>query len=312
MKKYDLLVIGGVGVDTIVNVDEMPDQYVDSKAVPPIYDYVAHTGNGVFLGSHFLGLKSKLIDFIGDDVQGQLILKRYAQLGVNFSYLVHESGTRRSVNFVDKQGKRMSFYDPRHPLKLEMPREFYLPFIEKSKHVHLSIMNWCRKLYPDMQQFGIKVSTDLHDWDGQNDYHQDFALQSDLVFLSNTRIKKNFETIMQKIIEKGRAEAVIVMAGEDGSYVLTRKEGKLFHVSLVDLGRKVVDTNGAGDSFVAAFLYGYFQGHDYLSCALLGNIAGAYAVSCSGTHEDFISREALLNYFVSGTNLRKREDKQRE
>lgn len=308
MKKYDLLTVGGVGVDTIVNVGEMPVQYVDSKAVPPIYDYVAHTGNGVFLGSHFLGLQSKLIDFIGDDAQGQLILKRYDQLGVDFSYMVHASGTRRSVNFVDRQGKRMSFYDPRHPLELEMPREFYLPFIRESDHIHLSIMNWCRKLYSDTEQLGIKVSTDLHDWDGKNEYHQDFALQSDLVFLSNTRIKKSFEAVMQKIIEKGRAEAVVVMAGEDGSYVLARKTGKLCHLPSVNLGRKVVDTNGAGDSFVAAFLYGYFQGYDYLDCAILGNIAGAYAVSCPGTHEGFISREALLNHFANCTNLRKRED----
>jgi acarbose 7IV-phosphotransferase len=51
MKKYDILTVGGVGADTIVKVSEIPVKFTDTKMVSPIYDYVAHTGNGVFLGS---------------------------------------------------------------------------------------------------------------------------------------------------------------------------------------------------------------------------------------------------------------------
>ncbi|MEE3918040.1 hypothetical protein V2I01_03455 [Micromonospora sp. BRA006-A] len=32
------------------------------------------------------------------------------------------------------------------------------------------------------------VSTDLHDWDGENDYHRPFARIADLVFVSDTRL----------------------------------------------------------------------------------------------------------------------------
>jgi hypothetical protein len=73
---YDVLVIGGTGVDTIVRVDEFAIPGGDHLGVPPIRDYVAHTGNGVALGFHAFGLTTKFIDFLGDDPQGRMILDR--------------------------------------------------------------------------------------------------------------------------------------------------------------------------------------------------------------------------------------------
>lgn len=46
-----VLVAGGVGIDTIVRVPSLPLAIADSIHVPAVMDYVAHTGNGVALGS---------------------------------------------------------------------------------------------------------------------------------------------------------------------------------------------------------------------------------------------------------------------
>jgi acarbose 7IV-phosphotransferase len=102
---------------------------------------------------------------------------------------------------------------------------------------------------------------------------------------------------MQDILNKGRAEVVVAVAGEEESYVLARETGEINRVPIINIGRNVVDTNGAGDSFVAEFLYGYFNKYNYLDCAILGNIAGAYGVSCEGNHEDFIINDTLLTNF---------------
>ena len=74
MSTYDILVVGGAGIDTIVRVPDLQLPVADSLHVAPIRDYVAHTGNGVALGCHALGLRCKFIDFIGDDAQGAAIL----------------------------------------------------------------------------------------------------------------------------------------------------------------------------------------------------------------------------------------------
>ena len=123
MSTYDILVVGGAGIDTIVRVPDLCLPVADSVHVPPIRDYVAHTGNGVALASHALGLRCKFIDFIGDDAQGAAILQRYKEVRLDFSHLLEPSGTRRSVNLVDPQGRRLSLYDGRHPETLRMPAE---------------------------------------------------------------------------------------------------------------------------------------------------------------------------------------------
>jgi sugar/nucleoside kinase (ribokinase family) len=296
----DLLVVGGVGIDTIVRVPSLPLALADSIHVGPIKDYVAHTGNGVALAAHALGHKVKLIDFIGADAQAELILARYREKALDFSYLVEASGTRRSVNLVDPAGRRLSLYDGRHPLDLRMPRAFYLPFLERARHAHFSIMHWARDLYDDAQSLGVTVSTDLHDWDGGNDYYHDFAYRSDLVFVSTAALGGRHVEVMRAILRDGRAEAVIAMAGGAGSYLLTRAawqhDEPVRHTGCVDLQRAIVDSNGAGDAFVAGFLHGYFAQQAPDACMRLGAIAGAYACGSHGTAEDFVTQAQLERY----------------
>lgn len=296
MSQFELLVVGGVGIDTIVRVPSLPLAMADSIHVGPVRDYVAHTGNGVALAAHTLGHKTKLIDFIGDDAQARLILERYRETGLDFSYLVHESGTRRSVNLVDPQGRRLSLYDGRHPDALRMPRDFYLPLLAQARHAHFSIMPYASALYDDAAELGVTVSTDLHDWDGRNPYYHDFARRSDLVFLSTAALAGQHEQVMRAILAEGRAKAVIATAGDQGSYLLARDDGQVRHVGCADLQRPIVDSNGAGDAFVAGFLHGYFAARPLLECMQLGAIAGAYACSFHGTAEQFLTRAELAQY----------------
>src|SRR5215468_7447799 len=126
----DVLVVGGLGVDTVVRVPALPVPFVDSVPVPAIRDYVAHTGNGVALGCHALGLRTAFVDAIGDDPQGALIRSRYEQDGLEFHHVISPAGTARSVNLVDGQGRRQSLYDGRHPLDLLLPPDLYRPLLD--------------------------------------------------------------------------------------------------------------------------------------------------------------------------------------
>ena len=79
---------------------------------------------GVFLalGLLALGHATRFLDFIGTDPQAELIHARYRERGLDFRYLEHASGTRRSVNLVSPDGRRLSLYDGRHPDTLRMPQ----------------------------------------------------------------------------------------------------------------------------------------------------------------------------------------------
>ena len=293
MSTYDIVVVGGAGIDTIVRVPGLPLPAADSVHVPPIRDYVAHTGNGVALGCHALGLRCKFIDFIGDDAQGAAILQRYKDAKLDFSYLVEASGTRRSVNLVDPQGRRLSLYDGRHPEGVRMPAAFYLPYLGPARHAHFSIMGWVAELFDDAHMCGTTVSTDLHDWDGVNPHHRTFALRADLVFLSTAALGERTQSVMRAIVAEGRAQAVIAMAGADGAYLLERGGEIVRHTPTAGLKLPVIDTNGAGDSFVAAFLHAWLAEKSLDEAMRRGAIAGAFACTQHGTHERFIKREEL-------------------
>ncbi|MFG2755941.1 carbohydrate kinase family protein [Streptomyces wuyuanensis] len=289
----DVLVVGGSGVDTVVRVGSLPVPQVDSVGVPPIREWAGHTGGNVALGCRALGLGVTFLDFIGDDLPGEQVRERLAGGGVDFEHLVSPTGTRRAVNLVDDTGRRMSFYDARDPGDLRMPRDFYLPHLRRARHVHLSIVDFARFLYDDIAELGVPVSTDLHDWDGVEDHHRDFALRSDVVFLSAAGAGERIASVMREILREGRAEAVVATAGAGGSYLMTRDGGRTPRpIPATVPPSPVVDSNGAGDAYVSGFLYGRLAGRRVEDCARLGAIAGAYACTGNGSSA-LIGREGL-------------------
>ncbi|WP_345709651.1 carbohydrate kinase family protein [Kitasatospora paranensis] len=233
------------------------------------------------------------MDFLGDDPQGAMVLDAYRRHGLDFSHLTSPAGTPRGVNLVDAQGRRFSFYDGRHPADLRLPREFYLPFLEQARHVHLSITGINRDLHPDIERLGRTSSTDLHAWDGVAEHHRHYALRADLVFLSAAGCGNRPEELMRAILADGRARLVVATAGADGSYLLERGEREVRHQPAVDPGRPVVDSNGAGDAFVSAFLASWLDGRPATGSMLAGAVAGAYTCTSAGTHTDLIDADGL-------------------
>ncbi|GAA2816395.1 hypothetical protein GCM10020220_000700 [Nonomuraea rubra] len=211
----DVLVLGGSGVDTTVYVPELPLPYRDTYHVPPVVDRIGNTGSGVALGCHALGLGVVFADLIGDDPQGALI--RDALSGLDCRWGRAEAGTTRSVLLVGPDGRRLSLHDPKATPGERLPRELYTGV--DAAHVHVSISDRCRDVHHDLE--GRSVSTDLHDWDGVNDYHKDFAYRSDLVFLSAAALSDP-AAAMRGILRHGRAHTVVCTRGADGCLVLTR------------------------------------------------------------------------------------------
>ena len=285
----DVLVVGGAGVDTIVRVEALPVPLADSHVVPPIQQHVGHTGTGVALGCHHLGLATHFVDVIGDDTEGRMVLERLAADGVRFDHLTHPSGTRRAVNLVDPHGRRMSFYDPRHPYDLVPEPSLWRDAVAATRHVHASIMPWTIAALEDATERGLTTSTDLHDWDGSNPHHRPFAYAADLVFVSGSRLGEAEDDVVADVLDRGRARVVVVMDGARGSRVTVR-EGGSFAVPAVDLpGRPVVDSNGAGDAYVSGFLWAWLAGRDARSAGLAGAVAGAWACGTAGTHTSSVT-----------------------
>lgn len=98
---------------------------------------------------------------------------------------------------------------------------------------------------------------------------------------------------MRDIATCGRARIVVATAGADGAHLLA--DGELTHVQAVTPPAPVVDSNGVGDAFAAAFLLGWLNGEDPRRCARYGAIAGAHACTVPSRRTDAITRTVLLS-----------------
>src|SRR6185312_7033874 len=212
----------------------------------PIREYVAHTGTGVALGLRALGVPVTVVDTLGEDEAGEKIRASFAALGVPLHSAVAPAGTRRAVNLMDPDGRRFSFYDARDTPGYRLAPETYRSLLPTARHAHVSIMDWARHVLPELREARLSVSTDLHDWDGTNPHHRDFAYSSELVFISAANLGVRAPEVAADILRHGVATAVIVTAGADGAHLFTRDAAPV-HQPAVDPGAPIVNTNGAGD-----------------------------------------------------------------
>ncbi|GIF11956.1 PfkB family carbohydrate kinase [Actinoplanes teichomyceticus] len=285
------VVIGGTGVDTVVPVAGLPVTGADSaRPRGPIEDRVAHTGVCVALGLRALGESVVVVDTVGDDEPGRRVTAAFREWGIPLRAAPAPAGTRRAVNLMSPDGRRLSLYDGRDVPGYRLARRWYTPLPPGTRHVHVTIMDWARHLLPELRAAGVTVSTDLHDWDGENPYHRDFALGADLVFVSAVQLAPG---AAGRILAEGVASRVVVTHGAGGADLVTR-DGTA-HRDAVDPGAPIVDTNGAGDAFAAAFLAAWTAGRGDGDCLTDGVIAGGYACTRPVGADSFVTRAELLS-----------------
>ncbi|MFG2776361.1 adenosine kinase [Streptomyces prunicolor] len=293
-RDIDVLVLGGAGVDTIVHVPELPLPYADSYMIDPgIRTRAGQTGDFVALGLSALGLRTHHLDMLGADPEGDLVRALHRDHGIPLTEVPQPAGTKRAVNLVGPDGRRLSLYDATraHPDD-RLPEPTVRALAEASRHAHVSITQPCAHALPLLRESGTTISTDLHNWDGENPYQEAFALAADIVFLSTTALTGTPEHTMRAIVERGRAELVVATAGAEGAYLLADDE--VTHIPTTTPRRPVVDSNGAGDAFASAFLFGRLNGESPQRCARYGAVAGAYACTVPSTEVDAIGRDELL------------------
>ena len=289
----DVLVLGGAGVDTIVYVPELPLPYADSYMIETgIRTRAGQTGDFVALGLCALGLRVHHLDLLGDDPEGDLVRALHRERGIALTAVPQPAGTKRAVNLVGPDGRRLSLYDTSRAHAADrLPEPLVRELAGASRHAHVSITQPCAQALPVLREAGVTVSTDLHNWDGEDPYHEPFALAADVVFLSTAALT-NPERTMRRIADRGRAEVVVATAGAKGAYLLADDE--LTRIPAATPPAPVVDSNGAGDAFASAFLYGWLNREAPQRCAQYGATAGAYACTIPSTETEAISREDLL------------------
>jgi sugar/nucleoside kinase (ribokinase family) len=103
----------------------------------------------------------------------------------------------------------------------------------------------------------------------------------DLLFCNEEEAKEyagTFDLARAREILKTVAKTFIITLGKNGAMIY---DGQTF-IDIEPYPVKAIDTNGAGDMFAGAFLYGITHGHTYASSGKLATVAASKVVSQFG------------------------------
>ncbi len=291
MKK--ILVVGGVSIDTIIHLDRLPEGVPQTLFAKATHQAVGSTGAGKALNLNRLGFEVTLHAMIGDDAPGRLIRENFERENLRFLYDVDPKGTEQHVNLMDGEGGRISIYTNAGTFEPEVDLVRLESLIAETDILVVNILNYCRQILPLAKRRHKEIWCDIHDYDGKNPYHQDFIEAADYLFMSADAMP-DYRDFMRRMIEAGK-KLVVCTRGKEGAVLATpphsQAHGEGSNTAFEQSPRNnfiemaairsypVVDTNGAGDSFFAGYLYGYEQGYAAEKCSQLATIAGGLCVS---------------------------------
>lgn len=275
MNNHHIAVIGGTTYDHIVYLTALPQPVPQTIHKAPFQEGVGSTGSGKALALTKLGVPTTLYSVAGDDTYGNKIKIFLQEQGVATIFDTDPAGTERHINIMDADGGRISMFITQSSEIIQHNIKAIEQMLEQSTVIVLNIIAYCRHLIPLIKKYNNPVWTDLHDYDGKNPYHEDFIEVAQYIHLSSDNLP-DYKTTMQELINRGK-ELVICTHGKQGASLLTKTGEWLEQPAIQKI--PIVDSNGAGDSFFAGFLYACLNNHPLQKCLQYGAVCGAYAVT---------------------------------
>lgn len=159
----------------------------------------------------------------------------------------------------------------------------------ESEFIVVNISNYSRNILPICKKLKKSIWTDLHDYDGYNEYHQDFIDASDYIFLSSDNLP-NYKSFMETQIENGK-KLVVCTHGKRGATAYTKKR-KWIEVPIVD-NYRLKNSNGAGDAFFSGFLYGFSRGYKPEKCMNFGSITSGLCIESELISNNKLSKRLI-------------------
>jgi sugar/nucleoside kinase (ribokinase family) len=299
-KTFDAVVIGAAGVDTNIYLYGNDIDFNVEANFSENLDYVGQAGGYSARLFAQLGKRTAYIGAIGSDFCGNFILKEFARDNIDTSAVfIDPKGTKRSVNFMYKDGRRKNFYDGKGSMEIHPDMDKSRAVIAQSSVAHFSIVNWARELLPVARECGVIISTDIQDIvDPDDTYRQDFIENSDILFFSSVNFPDP-SALIRRFQQNNPDRVVVCGMGERGCAVSEGLNREIRFFPVVDMDLPVIDTNGAGDSLAVGFLVSRFLDNYGVEDAITrAQIVARYTCSVKASTSDLITMPQLDGYFA--------------
>lgn len=292
---FDAVVIGAIGIDTNVYLyaDEV-DFNVEANFSKNI-DYLGQAGGYSCRLFRSLGWNTAFIGYVGKDFQGEYIRGELKKDGIDSSALFTDpSGTKRSINFMYRDGRRKNFYDGKASMEAKPDLERCRRVLRGAKLAHFSIVNWARYLLDIAREESVLISCDIQDIvDVEDEYRKDFIEKADILFFSAAN-HPDPRPLMERFLRIKPGRTVICGRGKEGC-AIGNDEGITFYPP-VEIAEPVVDSNGAGDSLAVGYLSAkVLEARTEAEAILRGQALARHTCTIKASSSDFLSHSELEN-----------------
>ena len=320
--KFDVLTVGNAIVDILARADDDflakegiikgAMNLIDAERAEHLYSVMgpAIEASGGSAGNTAAGVasfggKTAYFGKIADDHLGSVFTHDIRAIGVHFETKPLESTppTARSMIFTTPDAERsMNTY---LGACVELgPEDVDADVVAQSKVTYFEGYLWDPPRAKDAIRLAAQIAHDnnrqvaltLSDSFCVDRFRDEFLdlMRSgtvDMIFANDAELKSLYQTSDLATGISALKEDIplaVVTQGEEGSLVVTREKTIEIDAHPID---RLVDTNGAGDSYAAGFLYGMTSGRELADCARIGGLAAAHVIQHIGPR----SQESLAD-----------------
>jgi sugar/nucleoside kinase (ribokinase family) len=315
MKDFDVVVIGELNVDIILNrISKFPE--MGEEILAHDLELTLGSSSAIFASNlSSLGSRVAFIGKIGKDSFASIVLNSLQSKKVDTSHIIQSdilnTGATIVLNF-DQDRAMVTYPGAMEDLKLE---DIDFEFIEHARHLHLSsvfLQPGLRKdipiLFRRVRELGLTTSMDPQ-WDPDEKWqvslpdllpYLDVFMpnMSEFLFLTNTN---SLEEGIQYIKPFAHHLALVVKDGSNGAWLWD--SNTILHQPAF-LNRNVVDCIGAGDSFNAGFISKFARGASLPQCLEFGALTGAISTTKAGGTGAFSSMAKIHEVALKMFNVK--------
>lgn len=240
------------------------------------------TGNAVDFAVNMkkLGIETAVISTTGNDEYGRIMIETLTKQGIDLSHFRVGDGPT-AVSYMDLEGLDRIYLDYVEGVmeKITFTQED-IDFAASCDLVHSAFWGNAHMHLKEIHEKGAKICFD-YATEYQDSLVKETIPYVDYAFFSFEERTSQVDAFLKEMTDKGVSIAVATF-GEEGSVAFDGKEYYTYGI----LPARLVNTIGAGDSFMAGFMNGILKGWEIPRCQKQGAEVAAGVVSVFGPWVD--------------------------